>query len=522
MKNTSTTQSGRLICSAVLAGTVACLASCVVLPDTDTYERQINYAAAPLLTLADGRLGYLLQECSERPAKDAQSTACKQPRTYLAVRPADWDLALEARTLLSKPAYRFDDVHDIKARTYARPPLASHGKTGEFVGYFAGTGLIWVRQREPGTPGAATENSHLAYDTLNLPYKMAAPPALVVRDGDAIWAFIERSTPCNEDLCFSLPETLGLNANDLPENLRHSFMLYYQDMKQKNWGQLARVLPAELSRYLQQPVLPLPRPGLPYVFDFSTTPTQPVPRLESQLQCDTLTSNTEYFAIGFIPPHTVASSNSYRLKGCVHLAQSRTETGAPPAPPPPSEAPTLYDDDPPFARDFSSYHCQPVRQPGQAQFGQGPSGCGFILRAPKSGQALANTPYLIWLFTPKRDGIELEVKGLTDAQGHTAYIRSSTPLNPDRIRVSRRLLAGEKSMASTQIADRASNIKKNGAASGISLCCSQAVSGLRYRMTVCTGQSYEGITDDQAWTMAYDGEKGKSCPTQYLIELPAR
>jgi hypothetical protein len=512
----------KLLRSAALAGMVATLTSCIVVPIGDTSEQQMNYATAPLLDMADGRLAYLLQECTKWYAVE-KTPACEHPKTYLAVRPAGWDLATEARALLSKPAVQFDDVYSIKASSYSRPPLASHGVTEEFVGYFAGTGLVWVHPASPETSAAVTENSRLVYDTLNLPNDMLFPtsPALVVRDGSAVWVFVERSTPCNEDLCFSLPETLGLAADVLPENLRHSFMLYYQDLKQGNQNRLERVIPADLSRYLRYPVLPLPRPGLPYAFDFSTAPTRPILRLESQLQCATRTSKTDYLAIGFIPPHVVGSNKSYRLTGCTRPAQSQTERSDPSAPPPSAEAPANYPDDPPFPRDSSSYYCHPAPLPGQAQFGQGSSGCGFTLRAPQSGQALPNTPYLIWLFNPKKDGIELGIEGITDAQGRTAYIRSSTPITHDRMRVSRRLLPREKSTASTPIADKAGNINMTDVASGVGFDACRSMSGRRYHMTVCTGQRYEDITDDHAWTMAYDVEKGKSCPTQYLFEAPA-
>ena len=66
--------------------------------------------------------------------------------------------------------------------------------------------------------------------------------------------------------------------------------------------------------------------------------------------------------------------------------------------------------------------------------GKGVNGCYFVLHDPATKQPLPNTRYAFALYTSAaQDNRELEVEGSTDAQGRTAYMRSSAPIDAARM-----------------------------------------------------------------------------------------
>jgi hypothetical protein len=486
------------------------LSGCMVLPSSDVNDHRISYSATPLFTLPDGQVAYLLQDCLQSFAKAEEPFRCGTASNHLAVRQAGWDLPAEVRRKLGerKPysGFELDDVRQLSgARGHVRPASARHGTPAEFVGYFDGFGFVWLRPDGTG---------HWRHEVLNRAYEANTPfrPALVLRDGDDVWVFAERAAPCNEDVCRQVAPALGVPAESLPESLRGNFMVYHANLAAKT-AYLQRLLPDELQRFLEERLRPQPPKGVVYETDFRTQPAVDIATFQAGVLCDIRSVRTEYiYFVMMAPLGSKHGEDSTRLRSC-STQKGEVNVGFPPAQQP--ALPISLSDDPQVHLGRSSYRCLPTPAAKMPQLGKGEHACSFVLRDPATQAVLAGVPYLIWLEQP--GGKDLEVRGVSNAEGRTALVRSETPITLRRLRVSRRLAPAELARAAPILKGRAVTAEAVGV-HWVRATDEHGIPGVPYRLTACTGQTWDDYTDAAGWTVAYDAPKGSACALRFQFD----
>lgn len=485
------------------------LSACMVLPASDVHDHRISYSATPLLTLPDGQLVYLLQDCLQAFAKPDEPFRCSTASNHLAVRPSGWDLPAEARRQLGerKPhsGFELDDVRLLTgAREHVRPASARHGTRAEFVGYFDGVGFVWVRPDEAG---------HWRYEVLARSYEANAPfrPALVLRDGDEVWVFAERAAPCNEDICRQVSPALGVPADSLPASLRGNFMVYHANLAAKTG--LQRLLPDELQRFLEMRPRPQPPRGVVYETDFAVQPAVDIAAFQAGVLCDIRSVRTEYiYFVMMAPLGSKHGDDSTRLRSC-STQKGEAGVGLPPAKQ--LALPASVSDDPQVHLGRSSYRCLAKAAAKMPQLGKGEHACSFVLRDPATQAVLAGVPYLIWLAQP--GGKDLEVRGVSNAEGRTALVRSETPITLRRLRVSRRLAPADLARSAPILKGAAVSAEEVGV-HWVRATDGYGIPGVPYRLTACTGQTWDDTTDAAGWTVAYDAPKGSACALRFQFD----
>ncbi|WP_175968163.1 hypothetical protein [Burkholderia sp. BCC0322] len=145
----------------------------------------------------------------------------------------------------------------------------------------------------------------------------------------------------------------------------------------------------------------------------------------------------------------------------------------------------------------SSYTCNPTQADGLVTAGSGVNGCYFVLHDPATKQPLPYTRYAFALYTSAaQDNRELEVEGTTDAQGRTAYMRSTAPIDAARMVLVRTV--GDGPTGRIPVLVRPQDGKR--------------IPFAEYRVTGCNGP-YEGVTDETGRGVMY------RCKTQSKIDV---
>lgn len=145
----------------------------------------------------------------------------------------------------------------------------------------------------------------------------------------------------------------------------------------------------------------------------------------------------------------------------------------------------------------SSYTCNPTQADGLVTAGKGVNGCYFVLHDPATKQPLPNTRYAFALYTSAaQDNRELEVEGSTDAQGRTAYMRSSAPIDAARMVLVRTI--GDGPTGRIPVLVRPQDGKR--------------IPFATYRISGCNGP-YEGVTDETGRGVMY------RCKTKSKIDV---
>lgn len=144
--------------------------------------------------------------------------------------------------------------------------------------------------------------------------------------------------------------------------------------------------------------------------------------------------------------------------------------------------------DAPPAEVKSSYACQSQALKGQAIEGQGDFGCYFQLRQPGTNKLLAHTPYELVVFTTSKKTLPLHnIKGTTDEQGRSVYVRTPFPIAPSQMHFFE--IVGEGTFV-------------GGVTQFVHPIDGRVLPGNRYRMEGKGCEfAYEGVTDEQGYTV---------------------
>jgi hypothetical protein len=545
--------------SALSFGLALGLSSCMMLPISSKSYQQNHYEKRPLLTLADGKVVSLIWECGVRTSeRGLQDQGCDKPLSTLLVRPQEWDMQEEIEQRfgdLAPDGQRLGDDIQFFGKV-ASGSTGSRDDSGEFIGYFVKAGridFVWVRPGSTGSPAVEKRIPAMQYDVVKWerPANKPSSPLLVVRDGADAWLFAERGGPCNEDLCYGVAEALGIGQKTLPPTLLHPLMLYHASLDGPN-KEFERVLPSHLADYLGMAAGFLPRQEATYVFDFRSIPRSRFGSAGKEIACEIEHKTTEHLVFAGTAPlgQYAATGQSSRLLRCRARKVTEIPTDGPDfLPVPIGTLPAREHDDPRIARDGSSYYCRQNTIPGNKEFGEGKEQCHFVLHDPKTQRILPRTPYLIWLFASPTSNEVLEVKGITDAKGRTAVVRSEKPITISDLRVSRRILSPDEFSGpdgldlpgiSKRLAKLAEGVAdqdraglyrsspdsgrynefqpKKGGREGVSLqrfSDSGMVYNVPYRMELCSGAFIEDMSDDMGWTVYDDTKSAGECPVTY-------
>lgn len=534
----------------------------MTVPVSSKYYQNYHYEERPLLTLADGKVASLIWECGELASeRGLQDQKCDNPLSTLLIRPKHWNMQTELEQQLghlSPDGQRLGEYID----SFGMVASGSRGYSGEFIGYFVKhqrvvkhgqIDFVWVRQDPTDSSAVNNRIPALEYDVVKWerPHDEPSLPLLVVRDGADAWLFAERGGPCNEDLCYGVAETLGVEHKTLPQALLHPLMLYHASLNGPN-KEFKRVLPPHLADYLGVTAGLLPRPEAKYVFDFNTVPQSRLGSARNEFACEVEHKTTEHLVFAGTAPlgQHAATDQTSRLRRCKAAEAINTTTEEPTLLPERiGPLPAREHDDPRIAREGSSYYCWQNTIPGNKEFGKGSKQCHFVLHDPKTRRILPRTPYLIWLSVSPTSNDILEVKGITDEQGQTAVIRSENPLTIYDLRVSRRIQSPDEFSRPdglelpgiskrlielvegvadkdwpglfTSSPDRGSynnsQLKKGGK---VGVCLkryrdSGTMYNMPYRMQLCSGAFIEDISDDMGWTVYDDTRAAGDCPVTF-------
>lgn len=502
------------------------LSACVVLPHTRYSQHQEEYTKTALVSLKDDNTVFLVRNCYINQEDFGNSRCDERSMASLTLRPASWDLLKEVTSIHAEAGpYDAPDLRDslmlkYGSMTFERPASGLHGTTAEFIGYIVGTGLVWFN---PQHRSPAQSRNSSAYEVIRATESPAYSfaPRLVVRDGNDVWVFAERGGVCPDEVCFPVAETLGLSAADIPEYLRHKFTLYHATIGDD--VELRRVLPARWNANARGRRRMPPSTGIPFSFDLGkVVPRSSTSTYLPDVQCVIKSSSSEKIFWLLLPPAPIGAWGNRVEK--THLDKCTIPKVGPNAATARNElvpAPdiVLPESAPPWARDPvpSSYECWPAPVKGQQQVGSGSHGCYFVLRDPLTGVPLPNTPYLVSLAKANTDRMRLAWKGITDSAGRTVFVRTDEPILFDRLQVIRRLVS-EKDFSAPDASGKKTERARSaplGIEEAIRLVCrpdTPGAVGALYRITTCSGTTFEGYTDPQGWTVAVEPALNKGCP----------
>lgn len=500
----------------------------------------MGYAKTPLFSLKDGNEVFLLVDCYQEDAWGSSGTlessdrlACSEGQgvvsRQLVIRPTNWNLFDEITSKLEKDdsPYYASDARRLpenlefpygggEAVAFQRPASGLHGTTAEFVGYVVGLGLVWVDSQSQLD---ASSGRSYKYEVIKAHSSRYYPflPRLVLRDGNDVWVFAERGGECPDTVCFPVVETLGLSVADIPESLQRKFMLYHATIGGDS--SFERVLPARWNVDARGPRPVPPSASIPFNFDTQRiVPRSNLSAFTPDVNCVSRSRSGEYLGVVFVPiPVPIGTMGNMKNKKIyehcmIPEVASKSATGRNelvPAPDVvvPASAPPLFPD--PIPPVPSSYECWPDAIKGQQQVGSGKNGCYYVLREPKTGAPMPNTPYLV-AWQGVTDTAWRGYSGITDNMGRTAFLRPNAPIRVESSQVVRRLVSRKDfSAPGSSLARSATEPMKFG---GPVRFLSPVGAKVRYRVTLCSGAVFEGYTDPHGWTVDIEPGLNKECP----------
>jgi hypothetical protein len=302
----------------VAAMTISALQTgCVILPFAENNQRIYLYSENAVSNLDEGQIVYRIQQCNMASSQEKQgylsmASACERNSgSSLVVRQTGWNFLQEATVKQENP---FGDGFKIEPQTFQRPATASRNTSSRFVGYFGDKIFVWASPAE--SVDRSDQLSKPTYSFEKIEYRNdgehSRVPALVVRDGDDIWIFVERRMPCTDDLCYPVAKTLGIDAAPLPENLRGKFMLFHANIKTSS--ELERVFSPQLSVNLHRKIVPLPMPGNKFDLDLNASPRVRFNTFLPQVKCEQETIYSTWMVFPVMRPMGEDQTN---LKGCM-------------------------------------------------------------------------------------------------------------------------------------------------------------------------------------------------------------
>lgn len=511
----------------------ALLSACGTLPQTRTTRHTIDYSKTLLASWEDGSAVFLIRECAaqdfEPHLPPVMSTIrCRLASHSVLAGPLELDVAEEVRDALredsgdSTPTLR-NSIPIPEPTFFDRPPSAKRTTDWRFVGVL-GENMIWLSadsgRGDAGSPNAPARKLQLI--DLGTPIDPARYPALVVREKQNIWMFADRPGACPEELCLSPSEVLAMDEMRLPETLRRKFLVLYADANAQR-PSFSPVLPRELGQYLGEHSRPIPGPGAGPEWEFDLPEPTDVPPAAPWTRCridERFSMRVTYLYL--IPFAEQTTGRAVLLRSCKPVAAERKIDAAI------LDAPLVRlqghapdGGERRTAVERSTYFCFRTPAADQPVEGGGPDGCGFVLRDPETDAPMPFTPYLLQMRPAAAgyDGLaELEVKGITDAEGRTAFVRSTSPLTRSRMRLVRRLvspinlLVDDHGMPGSP--PRRNTEPFPGPKEGVRLGY-----GLAYRMTSCSGLAFESMTDEEGWTAMFDPPVADNCPVIYSLRV---
>lgn len=281
------------------------LSACVVLPHTSGSKHQEVFAKTTLIPLADGNAAYFLRRCT-LDSWGVGSWPCEtQSHNALLVRPTDWEPSREIRSIVA-PKKQPSSITlpgelyiGYGQATFERPISGTYDTDAEFIGYFPGTGLVWLESKLPSSELLEKTFKYKVieiYETQKEPFA----PRLVLRSGQNVWVFVEKNVTCGDGACFSVNSVLGPSSPELPEYLNRKFMLFHADVGVDRF--LEQVLPSRKDGKKSSNARMPPPPGSIFNFDLIKV----VPRSRSspyveEYKCYSETHHIEKIAWMLLP-----------------------------------------------------------------------------------------------------------------------------------------------------------------------------------------------------------------------------
>ncbi|WP_211467539.1 hypothetical protein [Collimonas silvisoli] len=297
--------------------------ACVILPQGETTRNTTFYSESRIFPLEEGKEVYRVQKCdiAGSPEYSSMASDCDAHGFIsLVVRPKEWNLL---KTLSATQGEPLKDEIRIQSRTFERPASASRNSNSHFLGSFEEDGFVWITPgNDADRPDQQSKSSNWYKTIAYRGEKRSRVPALVARDGSDIWVFVERSMPCDDDICFSVAETLGVDIASLPEKLRRKFMLFHVNTE-KDWL-LDRVFSAKLTRDLQQPIIPLPVSGNKFDLDFNVSPRVRFNSFQPQVKCERESVYSVWVMYPVMLPLDEKTSDN--IKGCSYFKSRWLQT----------------------------------------------------------------------------------------------------------------------------------------------------------------------------------------------------
>jgi hypothetical protein len=302
--------------------------ACAVLPYRTVTPATDFYSKDNIVSLENGEEVYRLQWCRVNLSLTGNNylnllSKCeKSGSDMLVVRPKDWDFLREASATQENPIQHASDIFTLdttsaEKSTFERPASASRNTGSKFAGFFGNGKFVWVapdsgpiRSNELRKPASRYEG--MGY----FGNKHPRVPALVARDADDVWVFVQPTSPCGLHTCFSVEETLGIDASSLPEKLRQNFVLFQGNFKKDR--RLFRIFRTQLTRDSHLFAGTLPASENKFDIDLDIKPRIRFNSFHPQVQCD---SESIFFTwvkyILVVPMSQSPEERSTKYKGCI-------------------------------------------------------------------------------------------------------------------------------------------------------------------------------------------------------------
>lgn len=518
----------------LLALLAAMVSGCGTFPQTRTIHHAVDYSKTLLASWDDGSAVFLIRTCDSQDSEYSQpimtTMKCRYASHSLLSGPLDLDVGEELRKSLRdneklRHAGGLTNAVSIPQTTFFdRPSSASRATDSRFVGVI-GNEMVWLTKDSTGAGEGAPNTSANTIQLMDLGSRSSPGryPALILRDKDDVWIFADRPEPCPEELCLSPAKVLGVDELTLPETLRRNFLVRYADASTER-PVFRPVLPEALARYYGKRSGPFPKLDPEFEWDLDLRGTPDLLPSSDWTRCridERISMRVSY--LYFIPLGEATTGLEFRLHGCKDVPKKNTIDKSI------LDSPLvrLQDHAPEASQkrhtvmESSSYFCFATPAADQPIEGSGPYGCSFILRDPETDAPMPFTPYLVQVRPDKarpNEPAELDVKGITNGEGRTAFVRSTSPLTKNRMRVVRRLVSSTDLLHDTNGIPGTSLLRDTkpfyGSKEGIQLEC-----GFDYRMTLCSGLAFESKTDDEGWTAMYDPAEGDNCAVVYSLHV---